>query len=639
MDLALKGPRSEPDRIVEHESSSLRPDGSAVRSAASVWSFRNSELLEPVAIQSTTAKQSRYSNSSIRNSWIHRWSGFHGGYLDLDLLYLDDAEDRFSTKIPVQMESMSKVAKENFDYCASVKYCSICGLLAAFGASCVLISIGIDQISHPKQFVPLWLQGTMSQIGLISSVFYDRQRIYFAGHRALPMEYAASLILPLLLNYALTTVLDFSTFIQSTTQRWALMREGKLQFHSNARLFSYASQHWPNSWPVNIISGCSLAFTYGTLAVITSQIQVYGWSDGGDGITTQPYTGPTYGMDFDGMAMTILGLCIFIQVLISSACLLWKPEIVQTWSLNCFVTARAYWQDNSQTRNTDTFCSMRTLTNDTQIRKKSHYLKGFSSSYATSTSKNSHQASQSYDDDDDSKRLSARAAVPAVRYVVFILWISTLLFCAAAITVGVIAARLQIYGMHPTSDEWVQSSCLGDDSYSYWTCYGRLQQRYIGSKQSKNYETYTILIQSLAQAPITFVLQYAEVLFDVIYDEMLWRRATHAQGAPVSEPFVKSALTNWPRILLFIFKGLLQWVYSNFIVVDEYVTLSLIPLLALAGLFFILSAVAEMLSRWRPKGTQPAAWGNLEILGKEMERIGAMSGDVVYWHDHFSRGE
>jgi hypothetical protein len=58
--------------------------------------------------------------------------------------------------------------------------------------------------------------------------------------------------LPLLMNTLVTLHNETVGYIQTVSLRWALQREGKLEFNSNLRLFSRARSAAANSWYLNL---------------------------------------------------------------------------------------------------------------------------------------------------------------------------------------------------------------------------------------------------------------------------------------------------------------------------------------------------------------------------------------------------
>jgi hypothetical protein len=85
----------------------------------------------------------------------------------------------------------------------------------------------------------------------------------------------------LLLNVVVTVALDCMSYIHSTTLRWALFHEGRLENNSNLRLFSSSRLHIPNKRYMNVISGLSLALTYRGVASLMKDFDIIGeWRRG-----------------------------------------------------------------------------------------------------------------------------------------------------------------------------------------------------------------------------------------------------------------------------------------------------------------------------------------------------------------------
>jgi hypothetical protein len=60
-------------------------------------------------------------------------------------------------------------------------------------------------------------------------------------------------ILPLLINFIITALVDGTGFIHSQTLKWAMHQEGRLSFNSNLRLFTQSRKSFSNSWFANVL--------------------------------------------------------------------------------------------------------------------------------------------------------------------------------------------------------------------------------------------------------------------------------------------------------------------------------------------------------------------------------------------------
>jgi hypothetical protein len=70
----------------------------------------------------------------------------------------------------------------------------------------------------------------------------------------------------------------------------------------------------------------------------------------------------------------------------------------------------------------------------------------------------------------------------------------------------------------------------------------------------------------------------------------------------------------WQCWFMLTFKTLIPWVFSYTFTCNTAWFIMLIPLGILTGLFFFLAVFAEVLVRWKPKGSQPSTFGSVPAL-------------------------
>jgi hypothetical protein len=512
----------------------------------------------------------------------------------------------------------------------AIKYVCVLGLVAAVVISSLTLGFGIVLVRSGKQPIAAWLQDTVAKIGRKTLYANETTKTYFAGHKPLRMSAAAMTLAPLLLNYAITAVLAGLSFIQATTLRWALWSEDRLPFNSNPRLLLASRSYAPNAWYTNFISATSLIFVYGALALLTSDIKVIGYSDGQyDVREDKPHT--DNGLDVNGSAIVIMASCLLLQSLLSSWCMFYRSQLVKTWSENPLMVTRACAYHQSYVcEKATTFQSSEasTMSNVSWMSKLEWPAK--------LRSRSTKMSNPDYDprlprQAKKGKTLqpSARSIIPTIRHVTLILWLYLSLIIITVIIISIVG-----YKRGTTDPSYATTFGWNIGSSKFWVYFGQVYFKYTSTqtaKLAKNFDALTIVLQTLFQAPLTLVLHYSELLIDVVRDERTWREASSERGAKVNENIAIGAIKNWPGLILFLFKGLTQWVYSYAFVVDAVVSVSLLPLVTFAVLMLLLAVFAECLSRWEPEGRQPATWGNLELLGKYME---IMDGERVYWVDH-----
>jgi hypothetical protein len=138
-----------------------------------------------------------------------------------------------------------------------------------------------------------------------------------------------------------------------------------------------------------------------------------------------------------------------------------------------------------------------------------------------------------------------------------------------------------------------------------------------------------ITIQSLFQSVLTLSIHYTELLTQIIADERKWREAYSKKGARTG-PTISCLIKDWPALALFVFTGLTQWVFGEALSVDYLVTIGLLPIITLTALLLLLATSAEALARYKPKGPQPATYGDLRLLAELMDE---MEHETIFWGD------
>lgn len=73
---------------------------------------------------------------------------------------------------------------------------------------------------------------------------------------------------PLMLNLGITALTEALGLIHATGLRWNLMREGRLEFNANLRLFTASHRHSPNSWYYNVLNSIFLILCYTSSSLV-----------------------------------------------------------------------------------------------------------------------------------------------------------------------------------------------------------------------------------------------------------------------------------------------------------------------------------------------------------------------------------
>lgn len=150
---------------------------------------------------------------------------------------------------------------------------------------------------------------------------------YPPSHRIQELYQGTAILVQLLLNLLVTVILDTTGYIHATTLKWALCKEGRLQFNSNVQLFTSARAYGPNSWYMNSVSLLGLAISYGaTSSAITDAVIVGQWNE-----RTQEaeykLSDTSDIIDVNGLAIFALGVGVFLQVSVSTYSLLFSGNV------------------------------------------------------------------------------------------------------------------------------------------------------------------------------------------------------------------------------------------------------------------------------------------------------------------------
>lgn len=448
--------------------------------------------------------------------------------------------------------------------------------------------------------LPSWLVDRVMNMGMVDYPFpqLDLPLLYIQGHRVYCLPRALVFLISFLLNIVLTAILDGMNFIHSTTLRWNLWRESRLQYNSNPRLFSCARSSdspYANRWFGNVLSALSLALSYGATSLLTFNIYIRGVSDGRIGVTAEKVDGDRYGLDINGWAVVGLGIGLLIQAAISTSCLL-SSRAVETWSCNPFTNAKA--------------CALLPTPN----------LPPLDSSLEQPTLAQPTQP-------------SALTIIPSIRATTRLLYLFTLILLACTATTALIA-----YRAGRLNRAYVISQTGRADVTSYFQALGQLSVPYYlprGNPYDARQDYVGLLIQVAAQALLTLDLHGAEAVVAIVRDEKVWRRASQRSGArfDAQDSFVHDALTCWEMWVLSAFKALANCVFGFAVSCNLFVFVAVLPLGALVLLAGILAGCVDVLARWQPRGTQPVAFGDLGRLGRLVSSWGGEVEGRLFWGD------
>ncbi|KAK3339947.1 hypothetical protein B0T25DRAFT_574824 [Lasiosphaeria hispida] len=483
----------------------------------------------------------------------------------------------------------------------------IVGLILGWGASLSSLASGIYTIAAGPAIVPPWLVNRVALVGPMGFSWTEPTQLYMNDQRVYSVSEAAMVIIPLLLQVAIASVSACLDAIHSTTLRWALWREGRLRHNTNLRLFTYSRRSGPNAWPANVVSSLSLALAYGGTTVMAFPLIVIAALEFTDDPDANPINYDAdlgeyrYGISFNGWGLLGLGTGLLLQSAICTWCLIhdFVEQDVGTWNSNPLATARA--------------CRC-LLSDDVSKHPPTASDSGQSSSGGIMFSEPA------------LKQPSMRSLIPATRTITNWIWAIFALHSVFAVVVSLVAVKVQ----HSASLEYVQDNPAPIDFSSVWKYFGQVAVMYNGDTSGVRLEWAGLLIQCAAVSTLLFGLHLAEVLGGLNRDEAIWRQAATKRGTSPESNILLEGIRNWPTCVVFVYKVIVPWIFSYGFACNTSVFMAIFPLLTIAILFLILGLFSEYLIRVKPKGLQPATYGDIQALAALVDDWGH---DTIFWGD------
>ena len=471
----------------------------------------------------------------------------------------------------------------------------IVGLILCWGAALASLSTGIYTIASGPVRIPPFLVKRVVLVGSMGYSWAKKSSPYINDHRVYGVSEAAMVIIPLALQFALTCIFACLDGIHSTTLRWALWREGRLRHNTNLRLFTSSKRNGPNSWPANLASALSLVFAYGGATVLTFSLTTIAALEL-ERLDADPEANPVnydadlgpdrFAIDFNAWGLLGLGAGLLIQSSICTWCLVDESvnQYVETWDSNPLATAKAcrYMLDASE----DPLC-----VNGDGAESPTRPALG----------------------EPSWKQASMHSLIPATRKIANGIWTVFAIYAALVIVDVIVASRFQD-AVWSREDVRSYRGTQNAEWSSTWLFFGQITFEYSNNSFKKRREWIGLLIQCAAIAILLIGLHLAEVLGQLARDEAIWRRATTRRGASTQSSMLWETLRSWPSCLVFVCKSLVPWIFSYGFSCLTRVFLVFYPLLTVALLFMVLGLFAEYIIRIKPRGPQPATYGDIRAL-------------------------
>lgn len=450
------------------------------------------------------------------------------------------------------------------------------------------------------------------------------------AHKAYALPKYVPNLITLGLTTAITVLLDSMSYVHSTTLRWALAREDRLQKNSNLRLFSCAKSHFPNKWYINVISVLSLSIIYGGVALLVTEADILSLC----GQVTEPAPSIEKGiLVFNGWGIMTLGVGLLLQSVICT-CSLYKSAIVPTWNSHPMINARAYswWTSCSENLDGLNLCKSTPLT---PTANESPFLPVLDKppmaptpnskssekgpiSFVQPLTASSPGSSPSWPQARQQSMLSTLPRACMIRYVV---WAYFGAFASWSIVLGTVGSA---------TGRLIPSDTIANGTNSSWETSAIVEVVYPGADNFRyRHDWIGLLIQIVAQSFIVLGLHCIELIANVSRDESCWRKAASV-GVEMKGSAIMTFLSSWQSMTLMILKSVTQWVFGKAFTADISVIMSLFPLITMAGLFLLSAVFTEYMIRRKPKGYQPVTYGDIRRLARFIDE---WDDTRIFWGD------
>lgn len=441
------------------------------------------------------------------------------------------------------------------------------------------------------------------------------------------LSVAAAEALLFVINILVALLTDAMGYIHGTSLRWALYREGRLNFNTNIRLFTSARKNAPNRWPANVICITSLILCYAA----TSQLLVPGTVRQWHEPTPWEYTYDdffTAEICLNGIALFALGLGLLGQVAICAWAMLSSNSKIATWSSNPLNNTLALQHHHLQ----------------------HHHLQRLPGRCMMSV----HQAEQPTQPIKPSpKQRSVAKGNSSVVRILIVLWVIVLVALVWAIIIVLVSRHsvLLYEGHWYLTDSWYitedeERGVVTNGVPLYMNPYNNnenIEVFYPWSTQAVLGLLFTFAVQGTQ----TMGLHCVELMVNMSRDEDEWRRAQLTRkGSRLSTNGFKAAISSWQNGVLFISKAALHWLLGQSLATS--VTMDPDPgglgqryefqmiymrIFVFAIVAFALAVFATYLAYRRPSGCQPASWGHFQTLVDLVDDWKVSANGLLWWGD------
>ncbi|KAK4450428.1 hypothetical protein QBC34DRAFT_437267 [Podospora aff. communis PSN243] len=495
---------------------------------------------------------------------------------------------------------------------------SIVGLVFAWATAIATLTTGILILISPNVNAPEYLVGKAVMIGP-TPYMWPKVTRYPGGHRIYKVNEFGMIVLPLVLQVAITLIIGCLESIHATTLRWALWHEGRLRYNSNLRLFTSSRRFGPNKWPANTAAIIGLVLSYGGASIMTFPVQVTAIVLSAGRMLDLDYNidhlQDRTAIDFNGWGLVGLGTGLLLQSIISSWALL-DSSYVGTWNGNPLATARA--------------CQILKATTHNPFHSSPHLLHTSDIELLPSPA----QPIQPPPKPTLPTPLqpSALTLSPHTRPLTHLLWAVFTLTALLLLTITIRASLPSASNSFPgptTSLTFVRSYSGHSTPWYTFQFFGMVEGVYNKNPYASRREYIGLLIQSAVLCIPVFGLHVADLLCQMQRDEAIWRRAATEGVDPDGSLWVQG-LRSGPSWVVFLAKAIVPWVFGFAVGCNRNIYFATLPSLVVAVVFLGLAVTVEVLVRRKPRGMQPAAYGDVVVLGGLVDDWGV---ERVFWGD------
>lgn len=412
-------------------------------------------------------------------------------------------------------------------------------------------------------------------------------------------------LIPLGINFVMLIITECLGFIHATCLRWALFREGRLEFNANLRLLTFSKRNLANGFVANVLYFITLAICYSGASLIlvrnTYEFYLKGL------YSEQDWNGIKNNVSLTKVVPTTLGTAILIQCLLSIWCLMTAQ--IPTWSSNPFTTLKAATHSGLVRR--PGRCMMPVHDKDkptspTQPRARQFAPYGISGQITTAL------------------------VVSGVVFVALIVWTAVIIPLGHKNDPGANWDFIPQAATQQSADFTSNTTMTVFLSFFTSNAKNPSNPAYIQEPTMAGVIAFCVAIQSF----LTIGLHCAELQVTLQRDEALWRSIESDDGSPLGTKYnsIAQPLRSIPNVVLLILKPVIHWLFGSSIQVDyaQGVLMRVPQVTYLTVAWAIVLVFVTVVTFYKPKGYLPATYGHLQTMLDIADDLGP---EPMYWKD------